>query len=383
VRRLGFAAIAFAVIAAAAIGIASRGAAALPTVPSAFTLTVIAHVPRARELAFAPNGDLFAGTLGDAVYVIPNADGQPGEPRAFVHIDDAPVAGLTFADGALIVGGQFGVWRIRYRAGDVAANGAPVRIASVRTSGAASDHHTTSVAVSHGRLYVSVGSSCDACDPELDATRATIQQLELPDGSLHPKAVHVRNAIALTVNAATGSVWAGVAGQDALEFGHPYEIFDDVTAHDGIVDYGWPYCYENRKATASGHDCSKAAVPRVVFPAYDTPIGAAFYPADTGRYAFGDHYAGGAFVALHGSWHVPPVAPRVAFVPFAGDYPGTAIDWHDPSVQWTEFVGGFQRSLGRRIGRPTGVAVGPEGSLFVADDEAGVIYRIRPRSATR
>jgi len=227
---------------------------------------------------------------------------------------------------------------------------------------------------------VSVGSSCDACDPELDATRATIQQLTLPDGPLHPKAIHVRNAIALAVNGATGAVWAGVAGQDALEFGHPYEIFDDVTAHEGIVDYGWPYCYENRKATAGGHDCSKIAVSRVVFPAYDTPIGATFYPAATGRYSFGDHYAGGAFVALHGSWHLPRVPPRVAFVPLHGDRPKTAVDWDDPAAQWTEFVGGFQSSLGRRIGRPTGVAVGPQGSLFVADDEAGVIYRIRPRT---
>jgi glucose/arabinose dehydrogenase len=66
------------------------------------------------------------------------------------------------------------------------------------------------------------------------------------------------------------------------------------------------------------------------------------------------------------------------FVPLRADEPLTAIDWSDPEKQWREFLGGFQNRNGSRNGRPTGVAVGPEGSLFVADDAAGVIYRIRP-----
>jgi glucose/arabinose dehydrogenase len=69
----------------------------------------------------------------------------------------------------------------------------------------------------------------------------------------------------------------------------------------------------------------------------------------------------------------------VVFVALSGDRPKTPVAWNDPSVQWQQFVGGFQLESGERIGRPTGVAVGPEGSLFVADDKAGAIYRIRPR----
>ena len=53
----------------------------------------------------------------------------------------------------------------------------------------------------------------------------------------------------------TGTLWAGVAGQDELPHGHPYEIFDAVTLHEGVADYGWPHCYENRKPV-DGHDCS-------------------------------------------------------------------------------------------------------------------------------
>jgi glucose/arabinose dehydrogenase len=370
---------ALAVTGALAVGTASCAQDSKLAVPAGFTLTVLAHVREPRELAVAPNGDLLVGTGGDTVVVVQDAEGNAPQPAVFATIADAPTAGVALGDGALFVGGQFGVWRIPYEPGDRKARSAPVRVAKVRTSGDEGGHATTSVAFTRGRLYASVGSSCDACDPELDATRATVQQMD-PDGrNMRPKAVHIRNAIALAVDERSGNVWAGVAGQDRLPHGHPYEIFDPFTAHAGLVDYGWPHCYDDHRAAESGRDCSHQTLPRVVFPAYDTPIGAAIYPqAERGRYAFPAEYAGGAFVALHGSWHVPPVAPRVAFVALDGDTPRTPVDWSDPNKQWREFLGGFQGGLMHRIGRPTGVAVGTEGSLFVADDKAGVIYRIRP-----
>jgi glucose/arabinose dehydrogenase len=349
----------------------------VPTVPPGFSIEVIAHVDGARELAAAPNGDLIVGTNGNSVYVIPDAEGMPGPAHVFVHLDDRHAAGVALADGWLYIGTHLGVWRVPYHSGDRTAQAAPQKLAAVRTL-VENGHATTSVAAAGDTLYVSVGSSCNACE-ETDPTRATIQQLAVAGGAMRPKAVRIRNAIALAVNPATGSLWAGVAGQDELEHGHPYEIFDDVSAHAGTVDYGWPYCYEDRRAAAPGHDCSAVAVSRAVFPAYDTPIGATFYPLHTtGAHAFPDSYRGGAFVALHGSWHVPPVPPRVAFVPMHGDEPVTSVNWNDPSVQWSEFVGGFQQGFGWRIGRPTGVAVGVDGSVFVADDQAGAVYRIRP-----
>ena len=55
------------------------------------------------------------------------------------------------------------------------------------------------------------------------------------------------------------------------------------------------------------------------------------------------------------------------------------VDWADPDAQWTEFLSGCQSADGSRTCRPTGVAVGPDGSLFVSDDLDGGIYRIRPK----
>lgn len=335
-------------------------------------------------MSVSPNGDLFAGTLGSSVYVIRNAEGQPQTPQRFANVGDTPAAGvaLSLQSCSIYVGTQSAVYRIPYTIGDATAQSAPVKIAAVRTGGEGG-HSTTSLAASGNALYASVGSSCDACT-EHDPTRATIQQMSLDGSGMTAKATHIRNAIALAVNPDTQTVWAGNAGQDSLPQGHPYELFDAVTLHNGVADYGWPRCEENQHAYVSGANCASTVIPRVEFPAYETVTGAAFYPAAaSGSYAFPAAYRAGAFVALHGSWHTPGgcnAAPRVAFVPMNGDAPKTAVNWSDPTAQWSDFVRGFQPacSANSRIGRPTGVAIGPQGDLFVADDQTGNIYRIRP-----
>jgi|SRR5579872_3548667 len=372
----------------------TASAPSLPHVPTGFSIERIATVESARELAIAPNGDLFIGTLGNDVYVVANAQSsRPQAPLVFAHVDDAPAAGVALGRDTLYIGAQFGIYRVAYSPhGARSAAASPVRIATVRTSGRSRDHVTTTLAAVDGALYASVGSSCDACIPELDSSRATIQRIDLATGHMTSIAIHIRNAIALAINPSTSTLWAGVAGADALPLGHPYEIFDAVSLQRatprGAVDYGWPSCYENRRAvTQWPADCSNVAVPRVILPAYETPIGATFYPNDPhGRYAFPDAYRGGAFVTLHGSWHGPSqglpgyVPPRVVFIPMRGDTPARAADWNDPNVQWSEFADGYQRGgTIARSGRPTGIVVAPDGSLFLADDLSGAIYRIRPK----
>lgn len=351
------------------------------TVPPQFTITRIATVSGARELAFSPRGDLYVGTRGNAVYVVRRADSRaPAPAHVYVRFDDAPASGVAYGNGLLYVGTQHAVWRVR--------NGHPEKLASVRTGSppAGSDgdvHTTTSLALDAATIYASVGSSCNEC-VETDATRATIGKIER--GRYVPVARRIRNAIALAVDPRTHALWAGDAGQDELPVGHPYEFFDDVGAHRAPVDYGWPVCYENRKhKPGTNANCTTTAIPQVIFPPYETPIGAVFYPAGRrARYAFPAQYAGGAFVTLHGSWHGPAQGlrgyepPRVVFVPMRDGHPLRAADWTNPSKQWIRFVSGYQHGgTLERIGRPTGIAVGPLGDLFVADDLTGAIYRIR------
>jgi glucose/arabinose dehydrogenase len=357
-------------------------------VPPGFIVSKIAAVGGARQLAALPNGDLIVGTMGTSVVIVPNAEspGAAGTPSTFATLPDSPSQGVAFGGGFVFVATQHGVYRIPYATG--AHSGTPAQIASVRSGPVAPNsdgdvHVTSSVAVSGSALYVGVGSSCNAC-VETDPTRATVQRMNLDGTGMTTVAKRWRNPIALATDPSTGAVWAGGAGQDSLAQPHPYEFLDAVSSHAAPADYGWPDCEENHVAYKAGANCASVVVPALEFPAYSTLIGAAFYPAaQTGPYAFPAAWRGGLFVGVHGSWHavgngVPLDPPHVAFVPFAGSAPARAVNWSDPTAQWNDFFTGFQNAAGGRIGRPTGVAVGAQGSLFVADDASSLIYRIRP-----
>ena len=205
------------------------------SVPAGFTIEVVARVAGARELAAGPGGSLFVGTVHGDVMLVRDAEGDPHAPETFAHIDEAPDAGVAVAGDSLYVGTRFGVWRIPLASGEARlasdvtrGAGKPVKLETVRP-GNGGGHSTTSLAITGGRVYAGVGSSCNVCT-ESDPTRATIQEFALDGGPTYAKAVHIRNAIALAIDP-RGELWAGVAGQDELEHGHPYEIFDAVTRH--------------------------------------------------------------------------------------------------------------------------------------------------------
>jgi glucose/arabinose dehydrogenase len=350
-------------------------------VPSGFLVSKIAQVGAARQLAALPNGDLIVGTGGTTVAIVPNAEspGAAGTPSTFATINEAPTQGVAYGGGYVFIASQFGVYRIPYSTG--AQSGTPQKIASLRPGGNVG-HVSSSVTVSGSALYVSVGSSCNSC-VETDPTRATIQRMGLDGSGMTAQARRWRNAIGITTDPTTGTVWAGGAGQDYLLQGHPYEYVDAVSTRAAPADYGWPDCEENRVAYTQGANCSNVVVPPIVVPAYSTIIGVAVYPASqTGAYVFPAAWRGGLFVSMHGSWHaqngVAIAPPHVAFVPLSGNAPARAVNWNDPTTQWNDFFTGFQNASGARIGRSTGVAVGSQGSLFVADDDSGSIYRIRP-----
>jgi glucose/arabinose dehydrogenase len=416
---------------------------ALQILPNGFYGEEIASgLPAPRQLVALPNGDLLAGTddTSGTVWIIPNAEaageGAIGTPHVFLTVPNVsteqPSQGLAFdpTTSMLYVASNQTVWQVHYTTGDTTeptsalTSIAQVRRGSVSPTTDGDIHFTTSVAVVPGQtLYVGVGSSCNAC-VETDPTRGTIQQVNLSTKAQSTKAYRFRNSLAMAVNPATNTMWAGGAGQDDLltlsgsivvgsptetasGYGHPYEFFDPVTLHsEGKPDYGWPVCEENNhlynplgftnancNSTAPGVPTGTLDVePRVELWAYSTIIGATFYPttAPTGcttSYQFPSAYRGDAFLSMHGSWHenpsgIPLAAPQVIYVPMTGDTPTTAANYTNSGVQWQTLLYGFQDpTTGTRIGRPVGLAVGKCGSLFVSDDFAHVIYRIRPGTA--
>lgn len=359
-----------------------------------FYANVIAHVGGARELAALPNGDLLVGTTGSSIAIVPNADGAgvAGAPTTFIALSEGPASGIAYGpSGSIYAATNTTIWRIAYTQGDRSESNASaishVRTGPVSPTTDGDIHTTTSVAASATSVYAGVGSSCNAC-VETDPTRASVQQMNLDGSNMTRLATRIRNPIALTLNPATGSLWVGGAGQDDLSpYGHPYEYMDSPTLRGSSnVDYGWPACEENHLAYNALHvtptpNCATTVAPTVEFPAYSTLIGATFYPVNqSGPYAFPASYRGGLFVTSHGSWHCCPAsAPRVYFVPMSGDAPLTPVNWSNAAVQGQQIISGFGSSASASgyIGRPTGIAVGPSGSLFVADDATGNILRIR------
>ncbi len=382
------------------------------TVPDGFCAIVFhTGVGRARNLAVAANGDVFvalrrSGNSGGGIVALRDSDGdnRADEVRAF---GSAGASGIALHDGSLYLATDNEVLRYAIASGALTPSGSTETIVEGLPS--ARNHPTKSVAVHpDGSLFVGIGSPSNACqvtprtpgvrgkDPcdEL-ATRAGIWRFSADrtgqtqaDGERF--STGVRNGAALAVHPGSGDLYAVIHGRDQLrelwpslyspEDGSekPSEEFARI---DRRSDFGWPYCYHdpsnNRKLLAPeyGGDgeevgrCADMNMPAIGLPAHWAPNDMAFSPGD----AFPQGYRNGAFVAFHGSWNRTPFQGgyNIVWIPFEGD---------DPTGEWSVFADGFSggrvSSSNQADYRPTGVAAGPDGALYVSDSRRGRIWKI-------
>jgi len=260
---------------------------------------------------------------------------------------------------------------------------------------------------------VSIGSTGNISTDDLTATppRASILRVPPGGGAPEPYAVGVRNGTGLAV-APDGAVWTAVNNRDNIQypFDRPYGDAGGSARGEVIPEYvrdhpvealarlspgrnlGWPYCNPDADvepgAAGSAQNLSNvpftvdvqtnpdgraldcAALPPVeqALGGHSAPLGLSFVsPGIQG--GLPGAYARGALVGVHGSWNAaPPRAPEVSFFP-----------WQDGGLgpQQT-LVGGFQAPDGSRWGRPVAAVAGPDGAVYVTDDEAGAVYRLSP-----
>ncbi|HEX5414263.1 MAG TPA: PQQ-dependent sugar dehydrogenase [Chloroflexota bacterium] len=334
--------------------------------PPGFSISLLAAgLQNPRFMLFDSTGNLLVADQAGSVYRYPAADGAiaatPSPPAPLLAGLFAP-SSLAIHDGYLYVGETNRVSRYRYD-----PEGLPGRAEVVVPNLPTGGHSTRTVVFGpDGKLYVSVGSSCNICD-ETDERRAAILRFN-PDGSGYERfAGGLRNAVGLAFQPGTGLLWATVNERDSQGNDKPPDLVTIVLRGE---NFGWPNCQPpNATPQEPGRNCSGITPPTVAIQAHAAALGLAF---STGT-LFPAEYQGDLFVARHGSWNrQPPTPPMILRIHFAGNRP--------VSVQ--NFATGWQLPDESRWGRPAGIIVAPDGSLIVSDDQAGVLYRITYRAGT-
>src|SRR5450755_2752462 len=335
-----------------------------------FHISVFAdNVDGPRMMIFSPGGTLLVSESGEGkVVALPDSKhAGKAERTATVLSGLNEPHGLAFYEGKLYVAENDKVRRYDWDEANLRASN-PKTLTELPTGGG---HSTRSIVFHGGKMYVSAGSSCNVCI-EKDSRRAAVMEFN-PDGSGQKIfAKGLRNAVGLSVNPKTDTIWATVNGRDWLGDDLPPEVIVDLGQAGG--DFGWPYCYGDRvpdpNFTKPGDNrCQSVIAPKVQMQAHSAPLGLAFYEGSQ----FPAEYRNNIFVAFHGSWNRSvPTGYKVVRVKLD--------DKGQPQGGAQDFITGWlapgETKKGRWMGRPVGIAFDSAGAMFVSDDAGGVIYRV-------
>lgn len=365
-------------------------------VPAGFRVRVFARdLVNPRMLAVGPDGSVYVTSpMTSQVLRLVDRDGDgqaTGSTERAVVVSSGQAADLEGVHGITIDAGRVYLASVRAVYAATLANGSFTGLE--RLVGDLPDggqHANRTLAVGPDRkLYVSVGSTCNACN-ESNSEHATLLRLELdgrpaanPEQPGHPMRAHnplatlsprvfasgLRNTLGFDWHPQTGQLIGADHGSDGLGNDIPNDELDTIV---GGGSYGWPYCWGDRATDPTVDDpspalskeayCATTQPMTLGLPAHSAPIGLVFYrgaqfPAD---------YRGDAFVTFRGSWNREvPTGFKVVRIRFQNGY---AIE---------DFLTGFLIENGAaQFGRLAGLAVDAAGALLIAEDSNGVIYRV-------
>jgi len=336
--------------------------------PEGFHVAVFATAPHARMLAFSPGGVLLVTDMSDGkVLAFPDPKHTGKAERTVTVLDDLNAPhGIAFHNGKLYVAEINAVRRYDWDEAQLKASNGQ-KLADLPGSGGG--HSTRTIIFWNGKMYVAAGSSCNVCKED-DPRRAAVTEYNEDGSGQRLFASGLRNSVGLAVNPKTNTIWAVDNGRDWLGDNLPPEEVNDLGTNGG--NFGWPYCYGDRVRDTSQsktYDCSKTVAPKLMMQAHSAPLNLLFYTANM----FPAEYRNNMFIAFHGSWNRSiPTGYKVVRVKLDnnGQTQGHPED----------FITGWLRPGETRkgvwMGRPVGLAVGPEGAMYVSDDSAGVVYRV-------
>jgi glucose/arabinose dehydrogenase len=395
------------------------------TVPAGFCATIFADsLGHVRDIAIASNGDVYVNTWSGRYFLTAAPPGgflialrdsaHTGKATTIVRFGTSPATGGTGGTGIALFQGYLyaeeGPAIVRYKMTSGQLQPDSTKETIVTDLPLTGDHPMHPLVIdSSGALYTDLGSatnSCQIANRTLDSpghkpctelnTRAGIWKYDAtklnqrfsPAGRY---ATGIRNAVGLAFDS-SGQLWSTQHGRDQLGENWPKLYTLQQSAEQPAeellkiakgADYGWPECYydgDQKKlvlAPEYGGDsggkavgvCAKKATPAAWFPGHWAPDGVTFYNGSM----FPSHYHGGTFIAFHGSWNRsvgPQEGYNVVFQPFANG---------EPSGQFEVFADGFAGPIvqpDKALHRPVGVAVAPDGALFITDDAHGRIWRV-------
>ena len=399
------------------------------TLPDGFCASVFADtLGHARHLVVNSNGDVYVNTWSGPYYSGPthpggflvalrdtNSDGSADIVRRFGPDAARGNGGGTgigiFSGGLYAEEGDTAAKRIvRYAISADSMTPAPTPEIVVNGLPADGDHPMHPFVIdARGSMFMDVGSATNSCQvanrtlnsagrnpcTELQ-TRAGIWRYDAnkKNQRFSPAeryATGIRNAVGVALDGG-GQLYATQHGRDQLYDNWP-KVYssaqgqnlpaEELLRIDQGGDYGWPYCYYDNalqklvQAPEYGGDgkklgnCASKKGPEAYFPAHWAPDGLVFYTGSQ----FPARYKNGAFIAFHGSWNRAPGPQQgynVAFVPFTGGKPADAAKYE---IFADGFAGGA-KDPDRATHRPTGLAQGPDGALYIADDKGGRVWKV-------
>jgi glucose/arabinose dehydrogenase len=359
-----------------------------------------------RLIRTAPNGDLFLSDSGAGEIIVlrgSTAEGKAAQIATFASGLDHPF-GIAFypADNPkyVYVANTTNVQRFAYKSGDLHASG-PAETVVPQLAGWAQltggGHWTRDVVFTKDgqHMLVSVGSGSNVDDADThqrEFHRADVLEYT-PEGKfVEVYATGIRNCVGEAINPVTGSLWCSTNERDNLG---NHLVPDYVTSVPEGSFFGWPWYYmgghqdprlpqpcangtgPNPQLTApidpdQAKDCkrvdmsAKVKTPDVLVQPHMASLEMTFYP--TVKKEFPATYDGDAFAAEHGSWNRANRAGyEVIHIPVKN---GKATG------EYEDFLTGFVTADGQVWGRPVGVAVGSDGSLFVTDDGSRSVWHV-------
>ena len=338
--------------------------------PSGFQISIFADTKQSpRMLTFSPGGVLMTtATSEGTVLALPDSRHSGKAERVVTVLQDLNGPhGIAFHNGALFIAEVNKIVRYDWDEAHLKASN-PKQIATLPGSGGG--HMTRTILFANGKLYASAGSSCNVCI-EKDPRRAAVMEMNDDGSGERIFARGIRNAVGLAYNPKTQTVWTTDNGRDWLGDDLPPDEILDLGKDGG--DFGWPWCYGNRvpdtkfSKDAPAH-CSSVVLPKVNLQAHSAPLGLAFYNGSM----FPKQHQGDLFVAYHGSWNRSiPTGYKIVHIRLKDQTQPEGVE--DFITGWLP-AGASKRT--RPLGRPVGIVIGADGSMYISDDTNGAIYRL-------